>query len=273
MTSSAKVICDSIHEGSRITTMEVVCHRFVLAEFNTHRKFSRNSASSRAIPVEKQLQKVQENAAFPVEWPCEQPGMQGGTELEEDYLAFAQFLFDDVRTYTLDRIHQYLISYPEKVQRLHKSLINRLLEPFMWHTIVVTSTEWSNFFEQRCSPLAQPEIRVVAELMKGCLNFSVPEKLKRNEWHLPYISEVEKELYKESVCIKASAARCARVSTEYQDGLRDIEKDLNLFTKLINAFPPHWSPTEHPAQVVTYPVYGNFDFPWGQLRHNMGVIK
>lgn len=79
---SAKIIADSISpDGVRLTTMEVVMHRFVLAEFNTHRVFSRNSASSRAIPYDKIRSRVLNDVAFPVEWASEQRGMQGGIAL------------------------------------------------------------------------------------------------------------------------------------------------------------------------------------------------
>lgn len=275
MQTSAKIICDSVYEGDRITTMEVVMHRFVLAEFNTHRMFSRNSASSRAIPVGKQLERVDNNPAFPISWPKEQPGMQGGEELDSLSFNEARDMYEDIRNYTVNRISEYLLAHVDKNLTLHKSVINRLLEPFMWHTVVVTSTEWDNFFIQRCSPLAQPEIRAAAELMHTALLESVPEQLNQGQWHLPYILDEEKAIYKDQVLIKASVARCARVSTLHQDDKADVLKDIELYTKLVTADPPHWSPLEHVAMVdYLFEGYhkGNFQSSiWSQFRHNKVV--
>jgi thymidylate synthase ThyX len=301
MQTSAKIIADSIdRHGNRLTTMEVTLHRFVLAEFNTHRVFSRNSASSRAIPVEKQLTKVVDSPAWPIEWPREQPGMQGGSELEDRDLALARGLFQVVWEDTTSTIQAYLdvveSRYPEdtpselKSHTLHKSLINRLLEPFMWHTIIVTSTEWENFFAQRCSPLAQPEIREAAYLMQREYRNSIPEVISEGHWHLPYVSgdEIDAVLLDNDqnwdltideryrILCEVSAARCARVSYLTQDGVRDMGKDRELFERLATASPPHWSPLEHVARpikrtepsvensVISLP--GNFT-GWVQLRH------
>lgn len=263
--------------------MEVTLHRFVLAEFNTHRAFSRNSASSRAIPVEKQLAKVKDYPAWPLEWPAEQPGMQGGAHLLDFDLELAQMLFEATHDATVDIIDAYFNAlkkmYPDaskdelKGHTLHKSLINRLLEPFMWHTIIVTSDEWENFFSQRCSPLAQPEIRAAAELMRDALEASTPQLVRAGGYHLPFISNDDQAwAYNKygansftQVLIAMSVARCARVSYLTQDGIRDPEKDLELYDRLITAEPPHWSPLEHVA-TPGESEYGNFN-GWVQIRH------
>lgn len=276
METRAEVIADSIDDkGNRLTTMEVTFHRFVLAEFNTHRVFSRNSASSRAIPVEKQIKMLFDSPAFPVSWASEQPGMQGGTDLTGEALEDAQELFQRVYEHNLYEVLAYLKRHPNKSERLHKSLINRLLEPFMWHTVIVTSTEWDNFFQQRCSPLAQPEIRVAAEMMESALRSSEPDLKRQGQWHLPYIQEDEQDLPLE-LKIKLSAARCARVSYLTHDGVRDINKDIELYEKLVTADPPHWSPLEHVARPIdrslnsiersVLELPGNFS-GWVQLRH------
>lgn len=258
--SYAKVIADSISpEGVRLTTFEVKFHRFVLAEFNTHRVFSRNSASSRAIPVEKMLDRFRYDSAMPVAWPAEQPGMQGGTDLEGDDLEDAKTLIGEVHVATYGAVMRYLGRH-QKPQRLHKSVINRLLEWGQWHTAVVTATAWDNFFEQRCSPLAQPEIRVAAEKMRTAYDASEPQKLRDDQWHLPYIEFGEDDyavatlLGEDSTpsavkqrLVRISAARCARVSYLTQDGKRDIGQDLTLYERLTTAEPPHWSPLEHVA--------------------------
>lgn len=269
MTTSAKVILDSISPtGERLTTLEVNLHRFVLAEFNTHRAFSRNSASSRAIPVEKQLAKVKEMPAFPLEWASEQPGMQGGDQLTHKALLEAQELFEDVCRHTLGAVNAYLYRHPEKDERLHKSLINRLLEPFMWHRIIVSSTEWQNFFGLRCNPMAQPEIRAAAELMQEAYTFSRPTLLDYHEWHMPYIQPQEVGEISLETLKKVSAARCARVSYLTHDGTREIDKDVELYERLTTAVPAHASPLEHVATpaVLKNNAWGNFS-GWHQLRH------
>lgn len=251
----AKIIADSVSpEGVRLTTMEVRFHRFVLAEFNTHRVFSRNSASSRAIPLQKQIDRLVADPYVPVTWPAEQKGMQGGDEIEDVGEARSQW-FDAA---------QHAINGAIRLGNMgvHKSLANRLLEPFMGHTVVVTSTAWENFFTQRCSPLAQPEIRVAAEMMREVMEASEPRPLREGEWHLPYIEpqdwdaisvaassmqspELDREMA--SLAAKVSAARCARVSYLTQDGKRDPQADLDLYERLTTAKPAHWSPLEHVA--------------------------
>jgi thymidylate synthase ThyX len=270
MSIYAKVIADSVSDsGKRLTTMEVQCHRFVLAEFNTHRRFSRNSASSRAIPFPKQLSRIDDlGIAYPLSWPAEQKGMQGGTELSQNDIDMARkrwyYAYEDIRAQAV-KLHQLGV---------HKSVINRLLEPFMWHKIIVSATEWENFFDQRCSPLAQPELRVLAEMMRDALNASVPNYVETGVWHLPYIDDEtiqnvmdEPTIRDETEALRMiSAARCARVSYLTHDGKRDILVDLGLFKRLTTANPPHWSPLEHvatPDRLGT--IKSNFD-GWIQLR-------
>lgn len=251
MQPSAKVIADSISpEGVRLTTMQVTFHRFVLAEFNTHRVFSRNSASSRAIPAAKMMKRIEEEEIEPLEWTSEQRGMRGGEPLIGRKGALARGAWAHA-------CRAALMDAQELVELgVHKSVANRLLEPFASHTAVVTATAWQNFFEQRCSPLAQPEIRVAAEMMREAHEASKPQELVEGEWHLPYIesedwsamaglTELGKSMYPEMV--KVSAARCARVSYLTQDGKRDIQEDFNLYERLVSAKPAHWSPLEHVA--------------------------
>jgi hypothetical protein len=270
---SAIVIADSASpSGARISTLEVRIHRFVLAEFNTHRKFSRNSASSRAIPYAKMRQRVLEDPAIPVSWPAEQKGMQGGAELEGRFAAAAREVWLAGRDYAVAQADNLV------ALGLHKSVVNRLLEPFMWHTIVVTATDWSGFFVQRCSPLAQPEIRVAAEAMMAALNDSKPTPLAYGEYHLPYLRDEDvHECFERKIDPrKVSSARCARVSYLTQDGTRDLALDVNLFERLASAKPYHASPMEHVAR--PYDLVrddkerwtGNFD-RWVQFRHELGM--
>lgn len=274
MPPSAKVICDSINEsGNRLTTLEVVMHRFVLAEFNTHRVFSRNSASSRAIPVEKQIKKVLEDPAFPLHWGKNQKGMQSEEELNEEEQRVAKTEWLLARDRAVDSA-QFLVEVG-----VHKQITNRLLEPFMWHTAIVSSTEWDNFFKQRCSPLAQPEIQAVAYMIRVAMENSKPNLLKVGDWHLPYIDfnidGFGLSIHSDAVenLKKVSVSRCARVSCMTHLGVRSMGEDLKMYNRLATADPPHSSPFEHVATPYLSKdpyseelILGNF-VGWKQLRH------
>jgi len=209
--------------------------------------------------------------------------MQGGTELDGHDLEDAFTLFRDVQEHTVQAISTYLDLHPEKANRLHKSLINRLLEPFMWHTVICSATCYDNFFNQRCSPLAQPEIRVAAESMLSAMyEQSTPSLVKYGDWHLPFIDKQDHEeaarlVYTEpalgrqqpvEILKSVSVARCARVSYLTHDGQRSLLEDLKLYSRLVTASPMHASPLEHVATPVKEGdlTPGNF-VGWGQYRH------
>jgi thymidylate synthase ThyX len=273
---NAKIIADSISPGGkRLVTLECEMHRFVLAEFNTHRVFSRNSASSRAIPYQKMRAKALENTAFPVSWPAEQKGMQGGEELSTELQIFARNTW---REAVLSAVH-YTDQLHEK--GVHKSVINRLLEPFIPHKAIVSATEWDGFFEQRLHPDAQPEIHQLAIAMKAVMDESTPTQLADNEWHMPYAPDKgeiyhsfwEDKFESPNEAMRAvSVARCARVSYETHDGVRDVEKDYELYFRLKDHKPAHASPFEHvatPRSDILIP-QGNFK-GWTQLRGILGL--
>lgn len=242
MAYAAKVVADSISEsGSRLTTLEVTFPRMVLAEFNTHRDFSRNSASSRAIPVAKQLERIKSDPYIPIHWGANQSGMQAYTELDEEKRAEALKLWLSARDAAVSHVEQLMAI------GLHKQITNRLLEPFMWHTVIVTATKWRNFWGLRANPDAQPEIRKAAELMRAAYDNSTPRLVKDGEWHLPYIQQDEMEWARNNIdlAIKVSVGRCARVSYLTHDGTRDHEKDIELYDRLVGS--GHMSPLEHVA--------------------------
>ena len=266
----AQVIADSVNpDGVRLTTFEVTFHRFILAEVNTHRRFSRNSASSRAIPLETMLERAIEHPALPLEWPCEQRGMSGGMSLTGDDLLDAQRTLEFIRYSTTQTLKEYIARHPDKTTRLHKSLLNRPLEWFMWHTAIISSTEWTNMFKQRIHIDAQPEFFELAWLMSRALNESTPEELNYGEWHVPYISDEDKDVLTVEEQVKISTARCARVSYLTHDGQRDYIEDMRMFNETL-WHKGHWSPMEHPAVAVNrknYPaISSNFDPGWHQYR-------
>ncbi len=268
---SAKVLADSVNEaGDRLTSMEVTGHRFILAEFNTHRVFSRNSASSRAIPYAKMREKALSQTAYPVKWPAEQKGMQGGDSLPADVISELE------QDWNLAAFNAVQIADRMVERGLHKSVVNRILEPFLPHTIIVSATEWDGFWAQRCHPDAQPEIHELADRMKEAYDASEPFELSHGDWHLPLVQQDEWDDllqnngfdYTLEVFKKVSVARCARVSYLTHEGVRDLDKDLELYDRLYSHKPAHASPFEHvatPASGYDW-VSGNF-IGWHQLRH------
>lgn len=235
----AKVIADSITKwGHRLTTVEATFPRFILAEVNTHRVISKNSASSRARPATKNIEDLGSGKFVVPKFAAEQKGMQGGDEIEAVTEAEA------VWTAAMGDA----IKHAERLIELgvHKSVANRVLEPFMYHTAIMTATSWQNFLDLRANPLAQPEFQVVAYAIKEALEASEPKLLGIGEWHTPYLMPEDGPLDVETR-LKVSVARCARVSYLTHDGKRDIDKDLQLYDRLISADPFHASPMEHVA--------------------------
>ncbi len=270
----AKVLADSVSPADhRLTTLEATFPRFVLAEFNTHRVFSRNSASSRAIPVAKQLRRVLDDPYVPVEFGSNKPGMQAGPPLTGTSrdAAEAEWLQarDDAVRHVLglitspenvagfEGLHECLEAAqgllkepPTEWLNVHKQVANRLLEPFMWHTVIVSSTTWENFFNLRCHPDAQPEIRLIATKMRDAFERSVPTRLEPDEWHLPLVDEAEREeVSSTEELAKISIGRCARVSYLTHAGTRDLSADVALYDRLLES--GHMSPMEHVARPMT----------------------
>jgi len=236
---------------------------------------SRNSASSRAIPVEKRIKTVREHPFVPRAFGKNQKGMQASEELSDHDTEFARATWLGARDAAVAEANN-LASIG-----VHKQLANRLLEPFCWHTVICTATEWTNFFALRCHPDAQPEIRIAAELMREAMEKSVPAEKREYEWHLPlvYAQDLLDPYVREKDPPWISAARCARVSYLTHDGKRDVEADLALAKRLKTS--GHMSPFEHPARVDaeyvvgdpgprhgtdTRQFVGNFRWPWVQLR-------
>lgn len=240
----ARVIAHSISEvtNKELVTLVLRYPRFIHSEMMTHRVFSRNASSSRAIPVKKMLAQVWNAPAMPIHWGKNQAGMQAQEQLSGFRLEGAKALwrlagkFACAAAYTADKLG------------LHKQVTNRLLEPWQFISVVVTATEWSNFFELRDHPDAQPEIQALAKAMKAAIQASTPRLLRRGEWHLPFIQPAEQLDYPSAELLKMSAARCARVSYLTHEGREPSAKaDFDLYQKLVGSAPIHASPVEHQA--------------------------
>lgn len=266
---SAKVICDSISPSrKRITTMELIYPRFIHAEFMTHRVFSRNAASSRAIPTKKLIERIKNDPAMPVYWGKNQSGMQAKEELDLDSISEAKANWLNACWKTIEFVETL------EDLKVHKQITNRLLEPWMYITTIVTATEWDNFYFLRRDSDAQPEIQALANAMWLAHQNARPLELKLDQWHLPYIivNPTDPNPLDIEILKKCSVARCARVSYLTHDGAEpSVEKDLALFSKLVERDNPdkpgHWSPLEHIARPLFDPdeQSGNF-YGWFQMR-------
>lgn len=158
----AQIVADSINpQGNRITSFLLTYPRFIHGELMTHRMFSRNSASSRAIPFKKMVEMVEEDPFIPIAWQKDHKGMQGNEyETDPEVLRNYKEVWLSGRNAavgTSKTLHgDFAVfgntedSYKPLDLKLTKQLCNRLLEPYMWHTTLVTTTEINNFFELRC---------------------------------------------------------------------------------------------------------------------------
>lgn len=277
MTITAKLIADSQSpSGKRITTFELEYPRFIHAELMTHRVFSRNAASSRAIPVNRSIQLIQENTAMPVHWGKNQPGMSAKEECNEAHRVYfdgglgGDYWEDSSREDLWKQARDEAITIAEIYAELgyHKQIVNRLLEPFSHIKVVLTATEFDNWFWLRNHPDAQPEIAELARLMWEEYDKNKPYQLGPNDWHVPYFAHgVWKSgfttTYAENYftledAIAISSSCCAQVSYRKLDD--SVEKARNIYERLVHSLPPHFSPFEHQAKpmpdIVDFSVAG-----------------
>jgi len=258
---SAEVVADSHAFGTRITSVVVTFPRIVLAEQNTHRVFSRNTASSRAIPVKTRCDSIEQNPFVPAAFGKNQKGMQSSELLDADSNAQAEAIWREALADALKHARRLAEI------GVHKQYANRLTEPFSWVTQIVTATDWDNYFNLRCHKDAQPEIKIAAELMREALAKSTPEEMGVGDWHLPLLTPEEKAL-KEAPQI--SVARCAAVSYEKHGVRKTVEEELARHD--VMRVSGHMSPFEHQAYVSnTESGYacGNFRAPWIQYRKTL----
>lgn len=249
----AKVIADSIsYAGNRMTTFEIEYPRFILAELNTHRMLSKNSASSRAIPIQAMHSYIKANPAEPVHWGKNQPGMQASEELQGSDKSWAQYLWNKAKEVALDYSQQLANT------GAHKQIANRVTEPWMTMKTVISGTEWANFYYLRNHPDAQPEIAALAQAMYEAHKASKPVELEVGEWHLPYIDLYRGEdnilhyinpsnggSYSVEDARVVSASCCAQVSYRRNDD--SLDKAHKIYKQLIESTPAHASPVEHQA--------------------------
>ena len=275
---NVKIVADSINpQGNRLTTFEVTYPLIIHNEVMTHRKLSRNTASNRAIPVEKLIQSVIDNPFIPEKWPLNQKGMQNDMWITNEEIKLAC-------------INRWLQARDAAVQQarylqalhVHKQITNRLLGPFLWTTAILSATDWRNLFNQRCSPMAQPEMQKLAGLMFLAYIRNTPKPLKRGQWHTPYVSgdvlggiPIDDtiaiiEVLNSQIShynLMVSSGRCARVSYLNHGENNTPDNDDALALRLVES--GHWSPFEH---IATPLLVNDFEFlqgnftGWAQFR-------
>ena len=248
---TAKIIADSLNAdtGSRLTTFLVRFHRFILPEVLTHRVFSRNTSSSRAIPVAKKIALIAECLASPVSFGLAAKPMYSVEENDKGiYIKEFNDTFAPIDAWRLAAESAVEFATAFSNSDYHKQVVNRIIEPYTWTDMVISSTEWDNFFKLRISSDAQPEIQELAVKMKLALLESTPVELQEGEWHLPFVTDSERNEFSLNQQKQLSVVRCARVSYKTKlDEDYDYSKDLQLFTLLRDS--GHFSPFEHVAEL------------------------
>ena len=235
-------------QGDELISVLCTFPRIILAEVNTHRMLSKNTSSSRAIPFKKMVEAVQENPFIPIAWQKEHKGMQGSEYITEDvFIREAESNWLLARNKAIESA-QYL----NKTCQVTKQLCNRLLEPFMWTTMLITGSKegWDNFFKLRCPQYkihqgtykskkealkyglsngelknwsdldwlqnnegqAEIHMMMLSEKIYDVIQESVPIQLKPNEWHIPMITDLESSKLSIDDQIKLSVGRAANTS-------------------------------------------------------------
>lgn len=243
---SAKILADSINpQGNRITTWMLKYNRTIHAEFMTHRDFSRNASSSRAIPLQTTIREVNLHPALPSRWGSRQKGMASGPDLDGPALEAVKMADFNARE---ECLFQANIADSAGV---HKSITNRWLEPWSHITVIATATDHHNFFALRAHPAAQPEFQVLAYRMLEAYIQSTPEIKYGGEWHIPFVDDLPRGTPVE-IALKIATARCCWVSYNKPDKIigQDATMDDAITRHDESAKQGHWSPFEHCAKVM-----------------------
>lgn len=258
MGTSAVILADSVSPaGRRLVTFDLTLPMFVQPQLLRHRAFSFSVQSTRAVPLKEQIRRVREDPCVPIRWGAAQRGMVAARELEGDDLQRAKEDWAYIARHTSYFVEEHFLE-------VHQEVAARLLMPFQWCRMILSATEFSNFFALRIDPHAQAEIRVLAEAMRDAMAASTPRRLEVGEWHRPMVDDEDRtwverghddravlgipQAQVERVLCLISAGRCARTSFLQHDGTRKPERDLDLGKRL--AGDAHWSPLEHQAYAL-----------------------
>lgn len=246
-----RIIADSISK-TRITTFELEYPRMIHSEMMTHRMLSKNSSSTRAIPVARAIEIVEEKPAMPIHWGENNPGMSSNQELDEYRRIHAQELWINC----MQSVISYVKSMSDKDSiNGHKQWAGRWLETASFIKVVLTGTEFNNLYALRHHKDAQPEFYELVDCMMRAQEQSVPNTLSHGEWHLPYIDYIDGKYYTNGTEVDLETAKrvstscCAQASYRKLDNT--IEKANMIFSMLHlgddSGQPAHASPSEHQA--------------------------
>lgn len=240
---SVKIITHSYNANNDVEalTFELEYPRYIHGEFLTHRVFSRNSQSSRAVPVAS-VYEANKDFVRPIYFGKNKAGMSSVDELDPESKAKAKAIWDAIAELS------FKASYELSKLGLHKQWANRITEPYSRIKTVMTTTELDNFFNLRTeNDVVMPELEYLAIKMQQAYKDSNPQYLGTGEWHLPYVTKEDLELYDIATCVKISASCCAQVSYRKLDN--SVDKALDMYEKLVNSGTLHGSPFEHQLKV------------------------
>lgn len=279
MIITAKVVADSVHylagrrNPRRLTSFVLRFPRYALPELGTHRFLSKNTASSRALPIEKVIQEVTGDPATFVYWGRNMKGMSAAEELAPDQIDEALSVWLTARDSAVASAKRL------SALGLHKQNVNRLLEPWCYTTVLCTATDYANFYALRRHKDAMPEMKGLADAMFSAQQASTPvdrtDSKGIDRWHLPLVREEERHSLM-SAAIKVCVGRCARVSYLTFDGRLDFNADVALHDRLLTS--GHFSPFEHPSLPFRQPFWkrwtGHSDrsgnlHGWAQYRKSL----
>lgn len=251
---NVKLLTDSVSSvyGTRLRTFELEYQRFFHSEGLTHRMLSKNSSSTRAIPVDRAIELVMEKTAMPIHWGENNPGMQSKRVLSDQQLELAKIEWLKLRDSIIS--HVKIMSDKTGING-HKQWAGRPLEVMSFIKVVLTGTDLENLWYLRDHVDAQPEFRELVRGMQSVSEKSTPTVLKPGQWHLPYIDFIDGKYYSNGIELdldtakRVSASCCAQASYRKLDD--SIEKADKVF-KMLNLDtesndPKHSSPVEHQA--------------------------
>lgn len=241
-------------DAIEIATFHVRYWRAIHSELMTHRDFGRNARSSRAVPT---ITLLNEDIFVP-QFGMNKPGMQSDMPADRDMQEFWEKEWRELAGITRKYVERWHAS------GMHKQWANRPLEWFGWIDVQITATKWNNFWALRISEFAQPEFEALARAMRTAMFESEPTLLQPGEWHLPWITDEDKQNFDLEMQKKLSVARSARLSYKPFDGSDSIDRELERYEKLVVSRPVHASPAEHQATPDEWisPVAKNHEGSW-----------
>ena len=250
----AAVIAHSISavSGEEIVTFLIDFPRFILPEFNTHRVISKSGASSRAIPVAKSIEAIQNHSYMPIHFGQNKAGMSADQEVDKTTKFTAKCAWDFAARNAIESAKTL------NSLGIHKQVTNRVLEPFSYMRMVVTATEWDNFFWLRLHEDADPHINELARVMLFALQESIPTELQQGDYHVPFFGEgywtpaIEARYgVTAQQAIEHSMSCCAQTSYRKLD--MSSEKTQDIVKKLFGGSRAHSSCGEHQASPMAVP--------------------